>query len=202
MHGAEVIDIYPPPKPPRPVRPRSRRARRLRVAGVGFVAVLASLGFAGAVLAHPLPVLQGEMRDTLQPGEYVLTDPVLPALFGYGRGDVVMVRLGSSPSPDDLAFAYRVIGLPGDTIDLQGGHVLVNGNRLDEPYVSGGELTDPESSGQTHWVVPPGSLFVLGDERAFATDSRVYGPFPLADVVGRAWLRCWPLGSLGFVSVP
>lgn len=170
------------------------------MAGAGCVAVLASLVFAGAVLAHPLPVLQGEMRDTLQPGEYVLTDPVLPTLFGYGRGDVVMVRLG--PSPTDLTAPYRVIGLPGDTIDLSGGHVLVNGDRLSEPYVSGGEPTDPEGSGQTHWVVPPGSLFVLGDRRVQAADSRVYGPFPLADVVGRAWLRCWPLGSLGFVSVP
>jgi signal peptidase I len=170
------------------------------VAGVGFVAVLASLVFAGAMLAHPLPVLQGEMRDTLQPGEYVLTDPVLPTLFGYGRGDVVMVRLG--PSPTDLTAPYRVIGLPGDTIDLSGGHVLVNGHRLDEPYVSGGEPTDPESSGLAHWVVLPGSLFVLGDWRVQAADSRVYGPFPLAHVVGRAWVRCWPLGSLGFVSVP
>ncbi len=165
------------------------------------------LACAGAALAHPYPVLQMEMRNTLQPGDEVLTDPLLPALFGYGRGDVVMVRLGPSPSPDDLVSAYRVIGLPGDTVDLRAGHVVVNGRRLEEPYVRDGVPTDPEGSGpegsgQTHWVVPAGSLFVLGDERAFAADSRVYGAFPLANVVGRAWLRCWPLRSIGFLSVP
>ena len=143
-----------------------------------------------------------EMRNTLQPGDEVLTDPVLPALLGYGRGDVVMVRLPGEPPAAGPAFAFRVIGLPGDRIDLQGGHVLVNGHRLDEPYVPDGVPTDPEGSGQTHWVVPAGSLFVLGDERAFAADSRVHGPFPLANVVGRAWLRCWPLGSLRLLSVP
>ena len=114
-----------------------------------------------------------EMRNTLQPGDEVLTHPVLPGLLGYNRGDVVMVRLDPSPSPDDLVSAYRVIGLPGDTIELQGGRVLVNGHRLDEPYVSDGVPTDPEGSGETHWVVPAGSLFVLGDERGFAADSRV-----------------------------
>ncbi len=202
VHGAEIIDIYPPPKPLRPALPRSRRARRVTVAAVAFVALLAGLVFAGAVLVHPLPVLQGEMGDALQPGEYVLTDSVFPALFGYGRGDIVMVRLPGTP-PAGPMFPYRVVGLPGETIDLHGGHVLVDGHRLSEPYVPSGEPTDPEPvSGQAHWVVPPGSLFVLGDERAFAADSRVYGPVPLGDVVGRAWLRCWPLGSLEFVSVP
>jgi signal peptidase I len=155
VHGAEIIDIYPPPKPLRPELPRSRRARRVTVAAVAFVTLLAGLVFAGAVLAHPQPVLQGEMEDALQPGEYVLTDSVFPALFGYGRGDIVMVRLPGTP-PAGPTFPYRVVGLPGETIDLQGGHVLVNGHRLSEPYVPGGERTDPETSGQAHWVTRAG----------------------------------------------
>jgi len=87
-----------------------------------------------------------------------------------------------------------VIGLPGETVEIQQGHVYINGELLQEPY-----LTQLTFSSHSREVVPEDSIFVLGDNRGYSSDSRSFGVVKLEYVIGRAWFRYWPLDEIGFV---
>ncbi len=111
---------------------------------------------------------------------------------GPERGDIVVLHL---PEQNDELLIKRIIGLPGDTISIRNGSVLVNGERLAEPYIN---QATRGRYGPT--VIPSGHLFVLGDNRNFSNDSRSFGPVSMADVVGRAWFSYWPMDEIGFVE--
>ncbi|MGC8633855.1 MAG: signal peptidase I [Candidatus Limnocylindrales bacterium] len=151
-------------------------------------------------IAQPYQVEQQSMENTLLPNQYVLVDKLTPRFDGYQRGDIVVFTPPGQPA-GTTPYIKRVIGLPGDIVDLRNGHVVINGQEISEPYVYPGQTTEP-LSGQDHWVVPQGTLFVLGDHRENSTDSRVFGPVPLKNVIGRAWLRYWPLGDFEVIATP
>jgi signal peptidase I len=109
---------------------------------------------------------------------------------GPQRGDVVVLRLGN----ESELLIKRVIGLPGDRVEIRGGRVFINGRPLTEPY-----LSQPTNGDYGPVDVPPLSLFVLGDNRGFSNDSRSFGPVSLDNVVGRAWFSYWPPGQWGLV---
>ena len=110
--------------------------------------------------------------------------------FVRGLGEAV----GLVP-PKEKDFIKRVIGLPGDRIECAGGKVVRNGQALDEPYLAPGTVS--ENCGSV--TVPPGKLFVMGDNRGDSLDSRVFGPIDRSDVVGRAFVRLWPPGRMGWL---
>lgn len=157
-------------------------------------------------VAQPYQVQQMSMENTLQPGEYVLVDKLSPRLDDYSRGDVVVF---SPPAGYDQGgntpFIKRVIGVPGDTIEVRDGEVLVNGTALDEQYTYPGSppnqptIAPPDRS---QWTVGPDELFVLGDHREQSSDSRVFGPIKRDTVIGRAWLRYWPFNVFGILQTP
>jgi signal peptidase I len=163
-------------------------------------------------VAQPYRVEQESMRTTLEPNQYVLVDKLSPHFDSYSRGDIVVfnpvLRDGSCTTDvtggftDVTPYIKRVIGEPGDTVDLVDGKVQVNGVTLTEPYIRG-VSTDP-LSGQTEWTVPADRLFVMGDNRQNSTDSRSdqIGMICARDVIGRAWLRYWPLDTLGILQTP
>ncbi len=118
----------------------------------------------------------------------------LRQLFGFEgpqRGDVVVIRL---PTQSNELLIKRVIGLPGDVIEIHDNQVFVNGKPLAEPYLGG---STAGSYGPT--TVLPLNIFVLGDNRNFSNDSRSFGTVPLRNVVGRAWFSYWPPEQLGFI---
>ena len=157
-----------------------------------------------AFVAQPYRVEHVSMLDTLADGQMVLVDKLTPRLMGYGRGDIVLFHPPSGIEDDDTPFVKRLIGLPGDSVDLVGGKVLINGVALDESaYLYQGQATEP-ISGQTHWLVPAGMYFVLGDHRGDSTDSRsdLLGPVPASSLIGRAVLRYWPLSALTLLADP
>jgi signal peptidase I len=122
--------------------------------------------------------------------------------FTFGepqRGDVVVF---TPPEPgQDKPYIKRVIGLPGDTVEIHDDGVYVNGTRIEEPYLEGGTTTcrtgSEEFCGSV--TVPEGSIYVLGDNRNNSEDSRYFGPVPQNRVIGKAWITYWPTEVIGVV---
>lgn len=113
-------------------------------------------------------------------------------LDGPQQGDIVVLSL---PSQDGELLIKRVIGLPGDLIEIHHGQVFINNQALDEPYLDGLTLGNYGPR-----IVPPLQVFVLGDNRNFSNDSRNFGTIPLKDVVGKAWFSYWPVSDIGFIE--
>jgi signal peptidase I len=160
-----------------------------------------------AFVAQPFRVEGSSMETTVLPDQYVLIDKLTPHWAAYARGDIVVLTPPLHyAGPAGAPFIKRVIGLPGDHVELRDGKVYVNGAVLDEPYVfsKGGvrQPTDPAPGGATQWLVPQGKLLVMGDHREASADSRSFGPIEISQVLGRAWLRYWPFDSFGFVPTP
>jgi signal peptidase I len=157
-------------------------------------------------IAQPYQVQQNSMERTLEPGQYVLVDKLTPHWTGYNRGDVIVFNPPSTWTEDTTPFIKRVIGEPGDTVEIgDDGLVYVNGVQLQETYTYANDqgIHQPTTSaGQRRWVVPPGELFVMGDHRQASADSRLFGPIHESDVIGRAFLRYWPISAFGLLPSP
>ncbi len=157
-------------------------------------------------IAQPYQVQQTSMERTLEPFQYVLVDKLTPRWDAYSRGDIVVFNPPPSAGEGDTPFIKRVIGDPGDTVEIKDdGFVYVNGVQLPEPYTYKNDqgVNEPtEATDQATWVVPPDNLFLMGDHRQMSSDSRVFGPVPISNVIGRAFLRYWPLNTLSILQVP
>lgn len=153
-----------------------------------LIAVIAGILLRGAVQTYSIP--SGSMSPTLQAGDHILVTPY-ESLFHHTapqRGDVIVFH---SPFDHDESFVKRVVGLPGDEIELRDHEVRVNGRTLQEPWLraSGGNgLRPPE-------ILPDGSYFVMGDARDNSVDSRTFGLIAREQVIGRARLIFWSSGG-------
>jgi signal peptidase I len=153
-------------------------------------------------------VEQQSMLDTLQPQQHLLIDKLTPRFDDYSRGDIIVFH--PQGERDKTPFIKRVIGLSGERVEIRDGSVWIDGTRLDEDEYTyrdpvTGENEPTIATGQASvWDVPEGSLFVLGDHRQESTDSRraSVGFVDTGDVVGRAWLRFFPLDTLGILQTP
>ncbi len=160
-------------------------------------------------IAQPYQVRQVSMEQTLEPGQYVLVDKLTPHWSAYQRGDIVVLHPPAGwEDPSGTPFIKRIIGLPGDTIEIrQDGHVYVNGTALDESaytYRDGSGEAQPTtpSSEQTTWTLGPDEVFVMGDHREQSEDSRTFGPVKESSIIGRAFLRYWPAPVIGILARP
>ncbi len=115
------------------------------------------------------------MLPVLAPGDRLLVVP--PGLVPLRRGTIVVVPDPRTPGRDTVK---RVVGLPGEVVELRAGGLHVDGRPHPEPYV----LPDPDASGagETRWALGPGQAVVLGDHRGRSTDSRTFGPVAVADL--------------------
>jgi signal peptidase I len=134
------------------------------------------------------------MSPELKDGERILVNKFLYYFGDIERGDVVVFWYPEDP---ELSFIKRVVALPGETVEIRSGAVLVNGAPLDEPYVAG-QNADLRSFPPHE--VRPGHYFVLGDNRKGSNDSRSWGLVPERYVYGKAFLRIWPPGDVGVVD--
>jgi len=142
-------------------------------------------------------VRQVSMSPTVEPLQRLVVDKLTPALTGYARGDIVVFAAPAGPAAvRGERYIKRVVGLPGDRIELRAGAVFRNGERIDEPYLIEGLVTDPAGP-RTSWTVGPSELFVLGDHRDASIDSRAFGAIRLGSVEGRVAARYFPLDAIG-----
>jgi signal peptidase I len=180
---------------PEPAPYAERRTRNILewVGIVGGALILALVVKTFLFQAFYIPSLS--MYPTLHKGDRVLVNKLSYDLHDVHRGDIVVFERppGESAAIKDLI--KRVIGLPDDVIEAREGVVYVNGAALQENYVDFGDRTDnlPKQT------VPKGELFVMGDNRNNSEDSRVFGPIPEKTVVGRAFVRVWPVTRLGLL---
>jgi signal peptidase I len=158
-------------------------------------------------VAQPYKVEQVSMENTLLPGQFVLVDKLTPRWTPYSRGDIVVFDPPDTWAPNSsVPYIKRVIGVPGDRIELRDGKVFVNHVKLEEPYVfedgGVGQASEPSPEGASEWLVPTGDLFVMGDHRGESADSRSFGPIAISHVIGRAWMRYWPFDTFGILTKP
>jgi signal peptidase I len=157
-------------------------------------------------VAQPYKVQQQSMETTLEPDQYVLVDKLTPRFDPYKRGDVVVFNPPTTwVQQQGQPYIKRVIGVGGDRIQLRDGNVYLNGTKLVEPYVfqvDGSAQPTEDLIGAKTWVVPANELFLMGDHRGNSADSREFGPVEITAVIGRAWLRYWPIDTLKILDTP
>ena len=156
-------------------------------------------------VAQPYKVQQSSMERTLLEEQYVLVDKLTPRFDTYKRGDIVVFTPPADwVGENDTPFIKRVIGVGGDTVEIRDGGVLIDGVALDEPYVyeESDGTRQPTNAPQDQWLIPEGELFLMGDHREDSADSRAFGPVPVEQVIGRAWLRYWPFDAIGILPTP
>ena len=133
------------------------------------------------------------MVPTLQDQQYILVDKAAYLFHPPQRGDVIVFAYPVDPTQD---YVKRIIGIPGDRVQVdQAGVVSVNGVQLNEPYIS----ESPNPYAPTNTVLKADQYFVLGDNRGDSSDSRVWGPVPRQNIIGKASLVYWPLSALHFI---
>jgi signal peptidase I len=140
-------------------------------------------------------VVEGmSMETTLREHERLLVNKFAYRFRSPQPGEIVVFKYPKDPRRD---FIKRTIAVAGDTIEIRDGQVFVNDKPLAEDYIS-----RPGHSEFPRFVVPEGSIFVLGDNRNNSQDSRIFGEVPLKNVKGKAFFRFWPLSNVQWFSVP
>jgi signal peptidase I len=143
---------------------------------------------------QPVKVEGTSMQPMLMDQERIFVNRFVYQYTDISRSDVVVFRY---PKDVNKSFIKRILAVPGDEIEIRAGMVYLNGQRLDEPYVSR-EFLDKRSYPRT--IVPPGRYFVLGDHRNSSNDSRNWGFVEKRLIYGKAFFCYWPIDHLGLVK--
>jgi len=136
-------------------------------------------------------VVGHSMDPTLHDGQFVVVNKLLYRLQEPQRGDIIVFQERGN---DDRKLIKRIVGLPGEMVEIRNGQVIINELWLDEPYI--------ENLGRSTYApspIPEGFYFVMGDNRPNSSDSRNWGPLPRDNIVGKAWFTYWPPERLGLV---
>ena len=157
---------------------------------VVVIALVVALGVRTFLLAH-FVVEGSSMYSTLETGDRVFVNKVSYRLHDPNRGDVVVLHEIRGTSERDLI--KRVIAVGGEEIEMRSCEVRIGGQLLLEPYLDPTVVTPGNCGGDFGpLIVPEGTVFVMGDNRAGSQDSRALGPIVLDDIVGRAFVVFWP----------
>ena len=143
-------------------------------------------------LAQATQVLGQSMEPNLHTSQRVVVEKVTYHLFhGPRRGDIIVIDM---PEQAEMLIK-RVVGLPGETIEVRRGQVYIEGEELDEPWT-----VNPGGGSYGPHTIPPLHVFVLGDNRGASNDSRSFGTVRIEHIVGRAWFSYWPKEYIGLID--
>jgi len=135
------------------------------------------------------------MVPTLEVHDRVLVNKLSYKMGTVHRGDVVVFERPEAEAGGIRDLIKRVVAVEGDTIETRGDTLYVNDEPVREPYVKSASI----GGAVTRRTIPSNEVFVMGDNRTNSSDSRVFGPIPEDTIVGRAFVKIWPLGSLGLL---
>ena len=135
------------------------------------------------------------MAPTLKVNDRVLVNKLSYDLHDVHRGDLVVFESPPNEGSQTKDLIKRVIGLPGETVESRDGQILINGQVLEEPYLGPDVTTGPLEK----VTVPADHLWVMGDNRPNSRDSRFFGAIPESLVIGRAFVRVWPVTALSLL---
>ena len=197
---------------------RDRLAPGVTMIVLGVVLPIVGLVIFQAIVAKPYRIPSAAMQPTLEIGDRILVDRT--GIGGADRGDVVVFNpprgadfnecgdagfdpsarsqacAEPTPGKSDMSFVKRIVAVGGDRLRIEGGRVVLNGKRVDEPYIE--PSTDCSICNLPREIeIPAGHFFMMGDNRGASADSREWGPVPEDNVIGPVTFRYWPLGRLG-----
>jgi signal peptidase I len=173
--------------------PRKKSGGALEYLVILLVSFALVFGFVRPFVMEAFWIPSGSMIPTLEIGDRVLVNKFIYRFTEPKRGDIIVFESVDNPDEDLIK---RVVGLPGDTVAVRRGHLLLNGERQREPYVN---KKLPDRSFYAKTKVPKGHVFVMGDNRGNSADSRVFGPLPKKNIEGEAFLRFWPPHRIGLL---
>lgn len=178
-----------------PPRPRLNRMNGLRE--ILDLVVLVAAIYALVNLATVRFIVQGvSMEPTFRNDQFLIVSRVNYLLGEPERGDIVVFHAPGNANED---YIKRMIGLPGDTVEIFNAQVHVNGERLDEPYIR--EACRPASCPDKSWTLGEDEYFLMGDNRNRSSDSRGFEkPVRREQIVGEVIVRYWPPADWGLVS--
>lgn len=139
-------------------------------------------------IAQPRTVDGESMEPSLYQDERLIVELISYRFSEPQRGSIIVLNLRESHTGPVIK---RVIGLPGEIVEVREGQVFVDGEPLTEPY-----LAEPTRGAMAPALVPEGHVFVLGDNRDASNDSRFFGMVPYEEIIGHAWLRYWPVSRV------
>lgn len=189
----EEIAIMPTPPAEAPAHSGLEHPNMLRDVIETMVLVAIAFLVINALIGR-FRIEQVSMEPNLYEGEYVIVDKVSYAFRQPARGEIVVLK---NPNPNLPDLIKRVIGLPGETIEVRSDAVYIDGQPLIEPYAQ-----QPMGREQAAFTLQTDQYFVMGDHRNNSSDSREFGARPLNDIVGRAWIIYWPPSDWQVLSSP
>lgn len=151
-------------------------------------------------IAQPHKVSGLSMFPTMHSGDYIITNKIGYRLNEPDKGQIIVFK---NPRDESQDFIKRIIGLPGDTIKVQGGHVYVNSSLLNETkYLDTTITTSPGSflKEREEVTIPQGHYVVMGDNRPASSDSREWGFIARDEIIGEAFFRYFPFDSISLVK--
>jgi signal peptidase I len=162
---------------------------------IGESVVLIAVIYTLVNLASARFVVEGRsMYPNFDNDQFIIVSRVNYMLAEPKRGEIVVFEYPNDPRQD---YIKRVIGLPGDTVEIRDTQVYVNGKMLNEPYIN--EPCTPSSCADNAWTLGPDQFFVMGDNRNHSSDSRAFGPVERHFIVGEALVRYWPPSAWGII---
>jgi signal peptidase I len=176
----------------RPGRPSSRAAGGfLKFVIILAVSLALVFGFVRPFIVASYWVPSESMVPTLEVGDRIFVSKFIYRFTEPERGGIVVFK---DVEGGEVDLIKRVVGVPGDEVEVRSGTLLVNGEPQNEPYLNR-EIPDDSFFGPSR--LSEGEVFVMGDNRANSADSRVFGPLPVENIEGEAFMRFWPPTRIG-----
>lgn len=196
-------DLAPSPEAPEPVAEDELQESGLTKSLIEWVAVLGGAFVVALViktyLFQAFFIPSQSMEPALMVNDRVLVNKLSYELHDVERGDLVVFERPEIVDDDDSDLIKRVVGLPGETVDFIGDRVYIDGEPLDEPYLEDGVPSTPPDAERFPMLLGDDEVFVMGDNRTDSRDSRYFGPIKVDTIIGRAWVRVWPVSDFDFL---